>query len=69
MKFLFILAIFLCGLQVVSGQDFVYKQESLFGGDTFNYQWLASSAESQNKFKDKINTSPAQTELKDLLQV
>jgi curli production assembly/transport component CsgF len=64
MKFLFILAIFLCGLQVVSGQDFVYKPKNpAFGGDTFNYQWLASSAESQNKFKDKINTSPAQTEL------
>jgi curli production assembly/transport component CsgF len=28
------------------------KRNPAFGGDTFNYQWLASSAESQNKFKE-----------------
>jgi curli production assembly/transport component CsgF len=32
----------------------VYKPRNpAFGGDTFNYQWLMSSAENQNKFKDK----------------
>jgi curli production assembly/transport component CsgF len=29
-----------------------YNQNPAFGGDTFNYQWMIGSAESQNKFKD-----------------
>lgn len=34
-------------------QDFVYKPRNPnFGGDTFNYQWLLNSADSQNLFKD-----------------
>ncbi|UAM99142.1 curli assembly protein CsgF [Polaribacter litorisediminis] len=35
------------------GQSLVYKPKNpAFGGDTFNYSWLLSSAESQNKFKE-----------------
>lgn len=34
-------------------QDLVYKPKNpAFGGDTFNYQWMLSSAEAQNKIKD-----------------
>ncbi len=34
-------------------QDLVYKPKNpAFGGDTFNYQWLLSSAEGQNLFKE-----------------
>lgn len=34
-------------------QDLTYKPRNPnFGGDTFNYQWLQGSADSQNKFKD-----------------
>ena len=34
-------------------QDFVYKARNPnFGGDSFNYQWLLSSADSQNLYKD-----------------
>lgn len=34
-------------------QDFVYKPRNPnFGGDTFNYQWLLNSADSQNLYKD-----------------
>ncbi|GAA3585591.1 curli production assembly/transport component CsgF [Snuella lapsa] len=34
-------------------QDLVYKPKNpAFGGDTFNYNWLLSSAQSQNSFKD-----------------
>lgn len=34
-------------------QDLVYKPKNpALGGDTFNYQWMLSSAESQNKFED-----------------
>ncbi|MBQ0733498.1 curli production assembly/transport component CsgF [Aquimarina celericrescens] len=35
------------------GQDLVYRPVNpAFGGDTFNYQWLLSSAEAQNTFTD-----------------
>jgi len=37
----------------IFSQQLVYKPRNPnFGGDTFNYQWLLSSAESQNKFED-----------------
>lgn len=64
MKLLFSVAIILLALSV-NAQDLVYKPKNpAFGGDTFNYQWLASSADSQNKFKDNAGDSPKQqTEL------
>lgn len=41
------------------GQQFVYKPiNPAFGGDTFNYNWLLSSASAQNQFKG--STSEAQ---------
>lgn len=40
------------------GQQFSYKPiNPAFGGDTFNYQWLLSSANSQNQF-DNNKTDP-----------
>jgi len=46
--FIFILVPFLS-----KGQEMVYKPVNpAFGGDTFNYQWLLSSAEAQNSFKE-----------------
>ena len=34
-------------------QDLTYKPKNpAFGGDTFNYQWMMSSAEAQNLLKD-----------------
>lgn len=45
-------------------QSLVYKPRNpAFGGDTFNYQWLMSSAENQNKFKDKSLEKVEKTEL------
>lgn len=46
--------IFLIGIFFsANAQSLVYKPVNpAFGGDTFNYQWLLSSAESQNKFKE-----------------
>jgi curli production assembly/transport component CsgF len=36
----------------------LYKPRNpAFGGDTFNYQWLMSSAENQNKFKINLKKS------------
>jgi curli production assembly/transport component CsgF len=49
-------------------QDLVYKPKNpAFGGDTFNYQWM-SSAESQNKFKDKQVERNELTELQQFTQ-
>ena len=63
MKFLFSVTIVLLAL-TVNAQDLVYKPKNpAFGGDTFNYQWLASSAESQNKFRDNFSSQTQQTEL------
>ena len=40
------------------GQELVYKPVNpAFGGDTFNYQWLLSSAEAQNTLTDGKETS------------
>ena len=64
MKFLCVLTIVFFSCLSASAQDLVYKPKNpAFGGDTFNYQWLANSAESQNKFTDKSIPTPAQTEL------
>ncbi|MGB6151218.1 MAG: curli production assembly/transport component CsgF [Pricia sp.] len=46
------------------GQQMVYKPiNPAFGGDTFNYQWLMSSAEAQNGFTDPNLSDDDQTEL------
>lgn len=46
-------------------QQLVYKpQNPNFGGETFNYQWLLSSAEAQNTFTDtKQDGQEEQTDL------
>lgn len=44
----------LLGLTICNAQQFVYKPiNPAFGGDTFNYQWLMTSATAQNQFTDK----------------
>lgn len=50
---LFLLVGLSLGAHKVAAQDFVYKAKNpAFGGDTFNYQWLQSSATAQNGTKD-----------------
>lgn len=46
--------LFLLSLPIItSGQSMVYKPlNPAFGGDTFNYNWLLSSAQAQDKTKD-----------------
>ena len=45
-------------------QEMVYKPiNPAFGGDTFNYQWLLSSAEAQNIFEEDEDPFGMQTEL------
>lgn len=51
MKHLIVILLGFCAN--LNAQDMVYKPRNpAFGGDTFNYQWLLSSAEAQNKFKN-----------------
>lgn len=54
MKYFFIL-LALCFFSTLKlqAQDLIYTPKNpAFGGDTFNYQWLLSSAEAQNKIAD-----------------
>ncbi|GHA54123.1 curli production assembly/transport component CsgF [Pontibacter akesuensis] len=45
---------------VVQAQDLVYRPVNpAFGGESFNYQWLQSSAQSQDKLKDPNATTSA----------
>lgn len=60
MKFLKlnIALIFFMGPIFVNAQEMVYKPlNPAFGGDTFNYSWLLSSAEAQNDFKEESDYS------------
>lgn len=53
MKTLFILTMIILGTFSSYSQQLVYKPiNPAFGGDTFNYQWLLSSANAQNQFDD-----------------
>ena len=65
MKTLNLLFIFFLSL-TIQAQDLVYKPRNpAFGGDTFNYQWLLNSADSQNLFKDPapVNNYQQKSEL------
>lgn len=48
-----------------NAQDMIYEPKNpAFGGNTFNYQWLLSSAETQNDFEDP-NASGARDPLQE----
>lgn len=50
--------VFALGCTQVVAQDLVYTPKNpAFGGDTFNYQWLLSSAEAQNTFTEENGSS------------
>jgi curli production assembly/transport component CsgF len=54
MKTLIIILTFIAGIFLGKSQQLVYKPiNPAFGGDTFNYQWLLSSANAQNQFDEK----------------
>lgn len=64
MKFILTLVVLLLLSPFINAQALVYKPVNpAFGGDTFNYQWLLSSAEAQNKQKDKTAITAPQTDL------
>lgn len=44
---------------LLNAQDFVYKPiNPAFGGDTFNYNWLLSSAQEQNQYDEASSNNP-----------
>lgn len=58
MKTLILILTLIAGIFLGKSQQLVYKPiNPAFGGDTFNYQWLLSSANAQNQFDDKSNNS------------
>lgn len=64
MKLIYLISLVVFGIQSMGAQDLVYRPRNpAFGGDTFNYQWLLNSAESQNTFTGRSITQKAQTEL------
>lgn len=61
-KILLLFFIFLSSISFA--QELVYRPRNpAFGGDTFNYQWLLSSAESQNLYKDKATAKDERSEI------
>ncbi|GAB3539616.1 curli assembly protein CsgF [Pontibacter brevis] len=67
-KLFYLLAICLLAASHLQAQDLLYQPKNpAFGGDTFNYQWLQSSAQAQDKTTDPnaqvnslLNRSPLQ---------
>ncbi|ANF49693.1 curli assembly protein CsgF [Chryseobacterium glaciei] len=58
MKTLILILTFFAGIFLGKSQQLVYKPVNpAFGGDTFNYQWLLSSANAQNQFDQKNDYS------------
>ncbi|AZA82573.1 curli assembly protein CsgF [Chryseobacterium lactis] len=58
MKTCIIILSFMAGIFFGKSQQLVYKPiNPAFGGDTFNYQWLLSSANAQNQFAEKKDYS------------
>jgi len=53
----------------ILGQDLVYRPiNPAFGGDTFNYQWLLSSAQAQNTFTDDTNAVEETSDLENFTE-
>lgn len=58
MKTFLIILSLAAGMFFGKSQQLVYKPiNPAFGGDTFNYQWLLSSANAQNQFDEKNSYS------------
>lgn len=61
-----VLSIFItaCSFTHYEAQQFVYKPVNpAFGGETFNYNWLLSSATAQNQFKGETKSGSSSNSL------
>ena len=64
MKFKLFILLFISTTTFVVAQQFSYKPVNpAFGGDTFNYNWLLSSANAQNGFEEDVAASTSQSDL------
>ncbi len=64
MKLIIFILFFFISATGVMAQQFSYKPTNpAFGGDTFNYNWLLSSASSQNGFTASTEANAAQSAL------
>ena len=58
--------LFVCLFLSGFSQQLVYKPiNPAFGGDTFNYQWLMSSAQAQNTFEESARSGVSANPLND----
>ena len=56
--------LFMCFSCALSAQQLTYEPKNpAFGGETFNYQWMLSSANAQNGFKAPSNARDQQSDL------
>jgi curli production assembly/transport component CsgF len=61
-KLLLLFGTFLCCFVTSYGQQLVYKPVNpAFGGDSYNYTWLLSSAQAQNKYTAPKTTTTTTT--------
>lgn len=62
-KYFLLMVLFGCFLlPTMNAQDFVYTPKNpAFGGDTFNYNWLLSSAQTQNLLEAEETTNGRST--------
>jgi len=59
MKTLYCIILFIGGFYFSQAQQLVYKPiNPAFGGESFNYSWLMSSAAAQNQFDASKNKNP-----------
>ena len=64
MKYVYFFSFFITTVGAIQAQQLTYKPiNPAFGGDTFNYQWLLSSASAQNGHTAKSDSREEQTEL------
>lgn len=64
MKYIFTFFLFLFMAHTASAQQFSYKPlNPAFGGDTFNYNWLISSATAQNQLTAPQNARQVDSDL------
>jgi len=64
MKYVYFFSFFITMVGAIQAQQLTYKPiNPAFGGDTFNYQWLLSSASAQNGHTAKSDSREEQTEL------
>ncbi len=65
-KYVLAVVCFMSICATMQSQEFVYRAKNpAFGGESFNYQWLLSSAEAQNTIEEDVDPRNRDTDLED----